>query len=193
MSTSSLERATTSVAEIGSLVLNEFGGLLVLLQASSHPSPRSSLQYLSGSVQPDQNCLPEIENEYQRFQLWAANLGLRGQGHWSLDYRLRDATFVKDFVIDLLNELKQTITECKSLEMYVFRIELFLLGERHHVRRQPLFQAYTASPYSRILSYLLSSPFKTFYTDVDSIHNRERPTRTIRYFRTRSIARRPRQ
>jgi hypothetical protein len=135
MSTSSLEMTTTSVAGIGSLVLDEFSGLLVLLQNSSHPSSRSSLQNLSEGVHPDQNCLPEIENEYQRFQLWAANLSLRGQGHWSLDYRLRDATFVKDFVIDLLNELKQTIIECKSPAVYVFRIGLFLLGERHHVRR----------------------------------------------------------
>src|SRR5690348_6182052 len=125
MPTSSLEMATISIAGIGSLVLSDFGRFLVLLQNSSHTSSHFSLEYPSERVTPDQSRLAEIENEYERFQLWAANLGLRGQGHWSLDYRLRDATFVKDFVVELLNELKQTITECKSPTEYLLRVELF--------------------------------------------------------------------
>lgn len=47
-----------------------------------------------------------IAAEEQRFRLWARTLGLFQTGHASLDYRVRDASFVKASLADLLMELR---------------------------------------------------------------------------------------
>ena len=47
-----------------------------------------------------------IVAEEERFRLWARNLGLFQAGHASLDYRVRDASFVKASLADLLAELQ---------------------------------------------------------------------------------------
>jgi hypothetical protein len=50
-----------------------------------------------------------IAAEEERFRLWARTLGLFQTGHASLDYRVRDASFVKVSLIDLLMELQDHI------------------------------------------------------------------------------------
>lgn len=62
----------------------------------------------------------DLTSEAERFELWAKNLGLFTDGHTSLDYRLRDATFVKDRFEELLRELTEHIKE----------LDLILSGER---------------------------------------------------------------
>ena len=57
----------------------------------------------------------DVENERQRFYLWAANIGLYYPGHSSLDYRLRDNALIRDFVIDLLSSLKEKLFQCQLL------------------------------------------------------------------------------
>ena len=52
--------------------------------------------------------------EFDRFDLWANNLGLHHTGHSSLDYRLRDADNLRDYVKGLLDELKETLEECSQ-------------------------------------------------------------------------------
>ncbi|KAI1123794.1 hypothetical protein F5Y10DRAFT_280648 [Nemania abortiva] len=59
-------------------------------------------------------------SEAERFQLWAQNLGLFQDGHTSLDYRVRDADFVRDRFAELLQELAEHIGELSSI----------LLGEK---------------------------------------------------------------
>ena len=49
------------------------------------------------------------ENESQRFELWATNLGLYHQGHSSLDYRFRDAASLYSFAYKLLQDLEKCI------------------------------------------------------------------------------------
>lgn len=51
----------------------------------------------------------EIEDEFGRFRLWAANIGAISRGHGSLDYRLRDAPVVLEGVLKLLDELRQEL------------------------------------------------------------------------------------
>lgn len=46
-----------------------------------------------------------VRNEYERFDLWAMNLGLYQAGHGALDYRLRDADAIRIFAERLLLEL----------------------------------------------------------------------------------------
>jgi hypothetical protein len=53
------------------------------------------------------------QNEYQRFNLWADNLGLHHHGHSSLDYRLREAAILKNLVSGLLLDLERSLHNCK--------------------------------------------------------------------------------
>src|SRR6266498_2494614 len=55
---------------------------------------------------------PAVENESQRFSLWAINLGLHHTGHSSLDYRLSDADILSNAVRKLLRDLNETLEEC---------------------------------------------------------------------------------
>ena len=48
-----------------------------------------------------------IENESQRFQLWAMNLGLYHSGHSSLGYKFRDAPLLYDFARKSLRDLEE--------------------------------------------------------------------------------------
>src|SRR4051794_25702184 len=47
-----------------------------------------------------------VAAEEERFRLWARTLGLFQIGHASLDYRVRDASFIKASLTDLLAELQ---------------------------------------------------------------------------------------
>ncbi len=52
-------------------------------------------------------CDISLENESQRFELWAVHLGLYHLGHSSLDYRFRDAPSVFSFAYKLLRDLEK--------------------------------------------------------------------------------------
>lgn len=47
-----------------------------------------------------------IAAEEERFRLWVRTLGLFQAGHASLDYRVRDASFIKATLVNLLKELQ---------------------------------------------------------------------------------------
>ncbi|KAL5346792.1 hypothetical protein ACLOAV_007933 [Pseudogymnoascus australis] len=51
----------------------------------------------------------DIEDEFGRFRLWAANIGALSRGHGSLDYRLRDAPVVLEGALKLLSELQEEL------------------------------------------------------------------------------------
>lgn len=55
-----------------------------------------------------------VRNEYERFDLWAVNLGLYQTGHGSLDYRLRDAEAIWAYAERLLLELHGSL-QCSRL------------------------------------------------------------------------------
>lgn len=50
-----------------------------------------------------------VEDELGRFRIWAANIGALNIGTASLDYRLRDAEYLRQEVISLLKELKKNL------------------------------------------------------------------------------------
>lgn len=54
-----------------------------------------------------------FDNEMQRFELWARNLGLYTGGHSSLDYRFRDAQLLFDHTLELLGDLERLLAQCK--------------------------------------------------------------------------------
>ncbi|OBT75924.1 hypothetical protein VF21_05770 [Pseudogymnoascus sp. 05NY08] len=89
MSVSEAHVATSSCLEA-------FGALRSHLQAAK---PELAAQV------PD----ADVEDEFGRFRLWAANIGALSRGHSSLDYRLRDAPLVLEGALKLLNELQQEL------------------------------------------------------------------------------------
>lgn len=51
---------------------------------------------------------------FGRFNVWADNIGAGRQGRTSLDYRLRDATEIKDYVVLALRHLLKALENGES-------------------------------------------------------------------------------
>ncbi|KAI0153069.1 hypothetical protein GGR57DRAFT_154927 [Xylariaceae sp. FL1272] len=60
---------------------------------------------LSVDIVPERLSRFALHSEAERFQLWAHNLGLHQDGHASLDYRVRDSEFVRDRLVEFIEEL----------------------------------------------------------------------------------------
>ena len=58
---------------------------------------------------------PRIRDEQTRFKVWAGNLGAHKTGTGSLDYRLRDASPIKDQVIGLLEDLCSLLDQAAAI------------------------------------------------------------------------------
>lgn len=52
-----------------------------------------------------------IKNQFDRFKLWAANLGALNHGRASLDFRLMDYSLMKSTLLKFLNELRLVISK----------------------------------------------------------------------------------
>ena len=63
--------------------------------------------------------VPRIEvfwdDELGRLRIWSANIGAHQIGHSSLDYRLRDASHIRQQILELLEDLLHTIEEAEDL------------------------------------------------------------------------------
>lgn len=58
--------------------------------------------------------LDALEDEFQRFDLWAVNMGLFHRDHRSLDYRFGKASSVYAFAKRLLTDLEKCLSMSKS-------------------------------------------------------------------------------
>jgi hypothetical protein len=74
---------------------------------------RRDLDRLEESEAVNQPTWANLDNEMQRFELWARNLGLYTGGHSSLDYRFRDAQLLFDHTLSLLRDLDRVLTQGK--------------------------------------------------------------------------------
>jgi hypothetical protein len=90
-----------SLCGIGRDIERHFAEIALLLDPNASTPDTISQQLRS----------EDFESERQRFQLWAANLGLNQSGDRSLDYRLQDAPLVKEFTLDLLQELRDDLSQ----------------------------------------------------------------------------------
>lgn len=52
-----------------------------------------------------------LAEEFARLKLWTGNIGAHRNGRSSLDYRLRDASHLRDLVLRLLGDLETTLHE----------------------------------------------------------------------------------
>ncbi|KAI0438667.1 hypothetical protein F4803DRAFT_534152 [Xylaria telfairii] len=57
---------------------------------------------------------PIFLDEFARFKLWSGNIGAHRKGRSSLDWRLRDASHLRDLVVNLLTDLKSTLHDVLS-------------------------------------------------------------------------------
>ncbi len=82
---------------------------------------RDRLNILAAPVRNfgDQISTQGVSKEYGRYKVWAGNVGAihRPEKRISLDYRLRDATFYRDQVIELLDDLRDTNLKGKNLSL----------------------------------------------------------------------------
>ena len=53
-----------------------------------------------------------VEDELGRFKIWTSSSGALQKGSRSLDYRLREASQVRDQVIKILKDLEYSLREC---------------------------------------------------------------------------------
>ena len=98
-----MEAAT--LRDLGQGVLLRFGGVVHAFRTEA-----------SQRIETDNELEQFIENltaEQERFQLWAANLGLHGTGDRSLDYRIQDSSSVKSYARELLEELAEDLSDRK--------------------------------------------------------------------------------
>ncbi|KAI9163907.1 hypothetical protein HJFPF1_05538 [Paramyrothecium foliicola] len=68
------------------------------------------------SLENDASRLSSATSLSERFKLWAASLGAhRSSGNRSLEYRLRDASFIRIHILSLLRDLHASINEAISM------------------------------------------------------------------------------
>lgn len=53
--------------------------------------------------------------QFDRFELWAVNLGLFVMGHGSLDYRIRDSESMRESIYKMIQNLNRSLDDGKSL------------------------------------------------------------------------------
>lgn len=71
-----------------------------------------SFQILSDSASSNQDECSIVRSHLSRFKLWVGSLGAhRSSGGRSLEYRLRDSSFVRNHIVSLLQDLVSSIDE----------------------------------------------------------------------------------
>lgn len=51
-----------------------------------------------------------VQDELGRFRVWLANVGAHRSGRVSLDYRLREASHMRQSVLELLDDLEENLS-----------------------------------------------------------------------------------
>jgi hypothetical protein len=76
---------------------------------------RVLVQPASGLSFPQPWIRPRIQDEQTKFKVWAGNLGAHKTGTSSLDYRLRDASPIRDQIVGLLGELCDLLDQATAI------------------------------------------------------------------------------
>ncbi|CAI6340021.1 unnamed protein product [Periconia digitata] len=100
---------TATLRELGRDVLLQFGTAFLALSTETNRQPDV------GSEDTFENSRENFNAEQERFQLWAANLGLQASGDRSLDYRVQDSPSVKSYTRQLLEELIDDLKDLPKL------------------------------------------------------------------------------
>ncbi|KAI9891249.1 MAG: hypothetical protein M1814_002939 [Vezdaea aestivalis] len=65
----------------------------------------------------DHSAFSRLEDELERFQVWAGNVGAQRIGRISLDHRLREAIDTRDRVLDLLNSITGQLSDAYNIRV----------------------------------------------------------------------------
>jgi len=108
--TTNLSRLNGSISRHGAVCLDGLEGLC-----------KSSI---TSQLSPD-DCAAQLG----RFRIWALNIGALQDAHLptSLEYRLREAPKLVDRIVELLEDIEESIEDGKSSTILQFRNE-FLIG-----------------------------------------------------------------
>ncbi|KAF4450948.1 Zinc finger transcription factor ace1 [Fusarium austroafricanum] len=94
-----------SIAEHVTACLQGFNGLCsspsICVDVSDANTPHSS----------NDISLLKLQNELSRFKVWSGNIGAHRKGRSSLDHRLRDASNIRDQLVELLQDLKESLQD----------------------------------------------------------------------------------
>lgn len=76
----------------------------------------------SQSVQSEPESWPKglFLAQFNRFELWAVNLGVFVMGHGSLDYRIRDSESMREAILKMLQNLTRSLEEGKGSSCHLF-------------------------------------------------------------------------
>ena len=86
------------------------GTISKVLIASQYERCRNSFNLLLENID-DQAIAQKLFNEFGRLRVWAGNSGAHRTGRVSLDYRLREASHLREELIKLLGELNEDLEE----------------------------------------------------------------------------------
>ena len=83
---------------------------------------RETGQLAEGGVKTTKAQVDAIEDAFEKYQLWAGNLGAfhNSSDTRSLDFRFRSATPVKKRTLELLGELFDLLRNCESRFCFTF-------------------------------------------------------------------------
>jgi hypothetical protein len=62
--------------------------------------------------------LQKIRDEYHRFKVWEGNIGAHRRGRRSMEYRLRDASHIRRQVMNLLEDLEESLSSGRFFLLY---------------------------------------------------------------------------
>jgi hypothetical protein len=97
---------------------------MAVLISNAHIACFSAFEELIDAIQHpvrdfgDQLPLNEVQDEFGKYKIWAGNVGAAHCGNFyeiSLDYRLREASFLKSQILRLLKTLNEKLENASSL------------------------------------------------------------------------------
>ena len=95
-----------SVRDIVLSCLHAFGVLSSATSAAEAGKGEGNYELqLPSDTQPQPFSLTTVNDQLARFKIWAGNIGAHRKGRSSLDYRLREASHIRDQVVRLLGDL----------------------------------------------------------------------------------------
>lgn len=92
-----------TIADHVSACLQEFNSLCNSLAIWADSAPEKGTQ--------SDISLLKLQNELSRFKVWSGNIGAHKKGRSSLDHRLRDASNIRDQVLELLEDLRESLKD----------------------------------------------------------------------------------
>ncbi len=101
--------APSTISFVSFCCLQSFNDVLLSLRASGDE--------FSGQLSAQ-----DILDELGRFKIWAGNIGALQSGRSSLDFRLRDAPHVSTTIIQILDDLQESLQEGLSSFFWVEKI-----------------------------------------------------------------------